>query len=282
MGNTYHNSARGSSIATPEELSILFADNLYGQTTDEFKHPSKDEGNTLLWFLPPGCTDEVQPVDAGYGRLVKVHVGKALNVWLLNGDNVETWESNKLTSSGRILITQWAGEAGKQIDRDIRYRRRLFEKTWLAMTADGSDDNIINLEGVERGTYSFMGVDSTPEPLEDVLPISPAPADEDNPPGTDIAVWITDGENCPCLSGRVIMDSTRSIRVFLFIPLAKSVATPVSMLNECAINSHDECWKCCHLSNILLLGYKEMISHDKYSDEGWTPGKLLLKCNYRQ
>ena len=82
------------------------------------------------------------------------------------------------------MITQWTGEAAKQIDRDIRYRRRLFEKTGLAMTADGSDDNLINLQGVEQGTYSFMDVDTSPEPLEDVLPISPAPADEENPPGS--------------------------------------------------------------------------------------------------
>ena len=124
-------------------------------------------------------------MDAGYGKLFKVYVGKALDAWLLNGDNVEKWESNKLTASDRrFLITQWTGEAAKQIDRDIRYSRRLFEKTGLAMTADGSDDNLINLQGVEQGTYSFMDVDSSPEPLEDVLPISPAPADEENPPGS--------------------------------------------------------------------------------------------------
>ena len=82
------------------------------------------------------------------------------------------------------MIPQWTGEAAKQIDMDIRYRRRLFEKTGLAMTADGSDDNLINLQGVEQGTYSFMDVDTSPEPLEDVLPISPAPADEENPPGS--------------------------------------------------------------------------------------------------
>ena len=29
-----------------------------------------------------------------------------------------------------------------------------------------------------------MDVDTTPEPVEDVLPISPAPADEENPPGS--------------------------------------------------------------------------------------------------
>ena len=183
-GSTYRKGVGGSSIAAPEEQSILFADNLYGQTTEDFKRVLK-ECNTLLWLLPPKCTDEVQPLDAGYGRLFKVLVGKSLDAWLLNGDNVERWESNKLTASDRrVLITQWVGEAAKQIDSDIRYRRRLFEKTGLAMTADGSDDNLMNFEGVEQGTYSFMDVDTTPESLEDVLSISPAPADEENPPGS--------------------------------------------------------------------------------------------------
>ena len=183
-GNTYRKGVGGSSIAAPEEQPIIFADNLYGQTTEDFKRVLK-ECNTLLWPLPPKCTDEVQPVDAGYWRLFKVLVGKSLDAWRLHGDNVERWESNKLTASDRrALITQWVGEAAKQIDSDIRYRRRLFEKTGLAMTADGSDDNLINLEGVERGTYSFMDVDTTSEPLEDVLSISPAPADEENPPGS--------------------------------------------------------------------------------------------------
>ena len=87
-------------------------------------------------------------------------MGKALDGWLLNSDNIEKWESNKLTASNRrVSITQWTGDAAKQIDRDIRYRRRLFEKTGLAMTADSSEDNLINIEGVERGTYSFMGVE---------------------------------------------------------------------------------------------------------------------------
>ena len=183
-GNTYRKGVGGSSIAAPEEQSILFADNLYGQTTEDFKRVLK-ECNTLLWRLPPKYTDEVQSMDADYGRLFKVLVGKSLDAWLLNGDNVERWESNKLTASDRrVLITHWVEEAAKQIDSDIRYRRRLFEKTGLEMTADGSDDNLINLEGIEQGTYSFMDVDITPEPLEDVLSISPAPADEENPPGS--------------------------------------------------------------------------------------------------
>ena len=184
-GDTFRKGVCGASIEVPEKQSILFADNLYGQTTDDFKRALSEKCNTLLWLLPPKCTDEVQPVDAGYGKLFKVYVGQALDRWLLDGDNVEKWESNKLTASDRrILITQWTGKAAKKIDSDTAYHKRLFEKTGLAMTADGSDDNLINLQGVERGTYSFMDVDTTPEPLEDVVPISPAPADEENPPGS--------------------------------------------------------------------------------------------------
>ena len=73
----------------------------------------------------------------------------------------------------------------KKIDVEtaVEYRRRLFEKTGLAVTADRSDDNLINIQGMERG-FSFMDADSTPERLEDVLPASPAPADEQHPPGS--------------------------------------------------------------------------------------------------
>ena len=45
--------------------------------------------------------DEVQPVDAGYGRLVKVDMAQALDEWLLNGDNIEMWKPNTLTASER-------------------------------------------------------------------------------------------------------------------------------------------------------------------------------------
>ena len=51
------------------------------------------------------------------------------------------------------------------------------------ITADGSDDNLIHLDGVEE-ECSFMDADSTPEPSGDVLPASPAPAEEEHPSGS--------------------------------------------------------------------------------------------------
>ena len=53
----------------------------------------KQQCNVLLFPLPAGCTDEIQHINAGYGRLFKVHVGNALGKWLLDADHVELWSS---------------------------------------------------------------------------------------------------------------------------------------------------------------------------------------------
>ena len=96
----------GPSLGAPDEQFIWFADSLHGQTTDEFESELVQQCNTLLWRLPAGYTDEIQPIDAGYGRLFKAHMGKTLDRWLLEADHVELWESNTLTTSQpRILIT---------------------------------------------------------------------------------------------------------------------------------------------------------------------------------
>ena len=68
------------------------------------------------------------------------------------------------------MITQRVGEAAKiDLEMGVEYRRHLFEKTGLGRTADGSDDKLINLEGVWRGKFSFIDADSAPESMEDLL-----------------------------------------------------------------------------------------------------------------
>ena len=79
----------------------MFADNLVAQTTDDVESVLMPQSNTSLRLLPAGCTDEIQPIDAGYGRLVLVHVGKAIDQWLLDADHVELWQAHKLTTSQR-------------------------------------------------------------------------------------------------------------------------------------------------------------------------------------
>ena len=82
----------------------------------------------------------------------------------------------------------------------VEYRGRPFKKTTLAIIADGSDDNLISLEGMER-EFSSIDADSTPDWLEDVLPASPTPADEQHPPGSSDEEDDSDEEGGESSSG---------------------------------------------------------------------------------
>ena len=58
--------------------------------------------------LPPNETDQVQPIDRGMGRQVKIYLGQQLDAWLEDDDNLEKWEDNKLSASDcRILLACW-------------------------------------------------------------------------------------------------------------------------------------------------------------------------------
>ena len=88
--------------------------------------------NTLVGLLPLGSTDEVQSVDTGDRRLVKLEVGKGLEAWYEEGNNVETWHPTKLSSSNRkVLLTHWVGEAVTELDANQQCRRRFFERLGL-------------------------------------------------------------------------------------------------------------------------------------------------------
>ena len=124
----------------------------------------------------------MQSVDAGCGRLVKLGVRKVSEAWYEEADNVETWDTNKLSSSDRkVLLTHWGGEAVAKLDLCQLYRRRLLETTGFAMTADGTDDNLISLEGLD-GPHTSMNADDDMEPRDDVQPLSPA--DEEHREGS--------------------------------------------------------------------------------------------------
>eukprot|EP00903_Cladosiphon_okamuranus_P018916 g17398.t1 len=53
--------------------------------------------NTLAWYFPANTTDELQPVDAGAGRMLKVEAGKLQDAWLEPADNVESGQVEELS-----------------------------------------------------------------------------------------------------------------------------------------------------------------------------------------
>lgn len=73
----------------------------------------------------------------------------------------------------------------RNIDTEVgvEYRRCLFEKSGMVIIADGSDsDDLIDVEDAQ-GAFFVVGVDTTPQPWEGVLPASPVPAEKEHPPG---------------------------------------------------------------------------------------------------
>ena len=65
--------------------SLLVADNLYGQDArfsagaiGRAAKASATSANCEWWNTVEGCTDAIQPVDAGLGRELKRHIGKTI------------------------------------------------------------------------------------------------------------------------------------------------------------------------------------------------------------
>ena len=92
-----------------------------------------------------------QPVDGGYAATLKTLINQEIFNWLHDEDNVEKWygaKSHNTASEKLILITKWAGNAYRQLNRPSyeKFRWRLFEKTDCLITANGSKDDKINPE----------------------------------------------------------------------------------------------------------------------------------------
>ena len=61
-----------------DDAVLLFADNLdahcYAPVLGVFS-----QANILVSFIVPGCTDFIQPIDASFGRSIRIYVGHALD-----------------------------------------------------------------------------------------------------------------------------------------------------------------------------------------------------------
>ena len=108
--------------------------------------------------VPPNKTDQVQPVDRGLGRHIKIYLGQEMDAWLQDADNLGRWEGNDnplSASDRRILLANWYCTA---VDKALEgsSKRRYFEVSGALLTADGTDDDLIKLEGVPAGdNFSF-------------------------------------------------------------------------------------------------------------------------------
>ena len=134
--------------------NVLFLDNLNCQVTGDFYKVCKEVASTLVYALPAEETDKCQPIDQGEGYLIKKLMGQELDKYLEQSDNLTKWQSSLTAGERRILITHWLGEAWETVGLNYpNYRKKLFEKTGLLMTVDGSEDHLIKPDGFDD--YSF-------------------------------------------------------------------------------------------------------------------------------
>eukprot|EP00966_Prymnesium_polylepis_P102476 2373862-Prymnesium_polylepis.1 len=98
---------RNAGVADSTSRYLLFQDNLDAQKQPDYVSYLRD------WCvddhkLPPNETDQVQPIDRGLGRQVKIYLGQQMDEWLDDDDNLAKWEDGTLTSSDRrILLANW-------------------------------------------------------------------------------------------------------------------------------------------------------------------------------
>ena len=134
-----------------EDHFVLFCNNLQGQISDGFKD-AVGALDGLVWYGVANATDIWQPIDAGYAQLLKMSIKQEFFKWLDDDDSVDRWygESISPASEKRILITNWVGKAYRMIcsSKYDTLRYRLFQKTGTLITADGSDDELIQPEGL--------------------------------------------------------------------------------------------------------------------------------------
>ena len=68
---------------------MLFADNVGSQATNTSISCAMQAMNTIVYLLPDKCTDNIQPVNTGFGRNMRDKIGEAMQIWLGKKGNLE-------------------------------------------------------------------------------------------------------------------------------------------------------------------------------------------------
>ena len=70
------------SVTRSGVLTVLFANNVGSQATNTSISCTMQAMNTIVHLLPDKCTDNIQPVNTGFGRNMRDKIGEAMQIWL--------------------------------------------------------------------------------------------------------------------------------------------------------------------------------------------------------
>jgi hypothetical protein len=107
------------------------------------------EMNLLPVIIPGGCTSLIQPCDTTVNKPFKDHVKEVAAEHYNN--NLDKWTEGKFTTlERRILMTQWVSTAWKRLACEKLTIIDSFVKAGIAVAADGSEDHLISIKGMEN------------------------------------------------------------------------------------------------------------------------------------
>lgn len=119
------------------------------QKTDAIQDLLAKDCNTHCSYVPGGCTSLVQPVDVSFNKPFKAAIEKLSQQHL--HDNLDMYVRGGFSASARrILFTQWIGQAWEELSSKKEMIIRSFEKCGLSVAVDGSEDDKINIEGIDE------------------------------------------------------------------------------------------------------------------------------------
>ena len=81
---------------------IMFCNNLSAHLDPEVKQIFGVK--KFLCYLPPNMTKFIQGIGAGIGRSVRLSVGRFLDEWLMDSDNMTVWEGEMTACERHNLI----------------------------------------------------------------------------------------------------------------------------------------------------------------------------------
>ena len=145
-----------------EKKVLLFCDNLSAHVAQETREIYA-QGNVFLYFLPPNVTESLQAIDAGYGWSMRCAIGRLLDKWLMDEDNMALWEDEggMIPGDRRVLMSKLVAAANEEVLKNDKMRIGCFERTGMLMTLDGSDDDKIRPQGLTITVVVPQGVDLT-------------------------------------------------------------------------------------------------------------------------
>jgi len=137
-----------------DETHLAIADNLSSQTGEEYVRMAREKGRVLLWFLPPNCTDMLQPVDKNIAKRIQDDVKAQYEKWAEQPQNAARLRTEGLTASERrrMAILFVSRAADHIAPADIRHA---FESTGCLIAANGDLDGHVQPQHTTPDTYSF-------------------------------------------------------------------------------------------------------------------------------